>query len=169
MITTTTSVAHSDRFNIPWLLLHKKPFKTLILWFSSMNLLNNSIWVVSKICFACSSNWFCAILNHITSLAFGETHEFFIQYSYIILLTSSPSLSLYGCSQITAKQANSSFTSICNLNLLCLSNVFHEVPYIFAINFTKQFSLVLDDSNHYHLYCSTCSYILFLSRSFNSF
>ena len=118
--------------------------ETLISQFSSLNLLKNSIWVVSKISFACSSYWFHAIFRHITSLAFDETREFFIQYSYIIFLTYSPSLYLYGFLQITIQQASSSFTSICNRNLWCLCKHFCEVTNSSAIFFTKRFSLVLD-------------------------
>lgn len=119
---------------------------TLIPWFSSLNFLNNSIWVVFKICFGFYSYWFHAILRHITSISFGKTRKYFIQYSHIIFLTFSPSLSLYGCLQMPFQQAHSSFSSIYNLNFLWLCNFFRGVPNSFAIDFIKRFSWLVDET-----------------------
>ena len=124
----------------------KALIETSILRLSYLNSLNNSIWLVSKKYFGCTSYWFRAILLRITSLAFSETHEFFIQYSYIVFLTFYLGLSLYGCLQIALQWASSSFTSICNRNFWCLWKVFREVPNAHAIDFTKRFSLILDET-----------------------
>ena len=130
----------------------KALINTWISRFSSLNLLNNSIWVVSKKCFSCCLYWFHAILLCITSLAFGETREIFFQYSYIIFLTFSPSLSLYCYLQIALQQVSSSFTSICNQNFWCLCNFFRQVPKASAIDFTKRFSLVLNETTSICIY-----------------
>ena len=120
VIMTTTSVAYSDRFNIPWFLLHKSTtwdINSTVLFYELIEKIYISgvqdMFFMFFILILCYSS-----LHHIP--CFWWNTWIFIQYSYIILLISSPSLSLYGFLQITIQQASSSFIPFCNWNFLCM-------------------------------------------------
>ena len=114
----------SNRFNMPWFLLHKSThwdINSMILSYELIEQLYLSgvqdMFSMFFILISCYS-----LLHHIPCFWWNTWffHPIFIYY----FLTSSPSLSLYSCLQITIQQESSSFTSICNRNFLCLCNVF---------------------------------------------
>ena len=146
MITGTTSVVYGDRFYIPWFLLNKSTN-----W--SMNFMILFFELVEKIYLSGFQEMFfmffvlisCYSSSHHRPCSWWNTRivlPIFIYYFFNI----SPSLYLYGFLQIALQQASSSFTSIFNRNFWCLCKVFREVPSSHAIDFTKRFSWVLDET-----------------------